>query len=222
MQWLEVKIKTFKKTASLSEKGCWCWLALWEITNKVSCDVDGLEYHLRYQTYHLWMKGLSTEREDNIFFHMFSLQKKNLIETGKSKQKQKNKDYGFFFISHCHLSGHLQPGKVNSKNQNRKSSANKSPPQKKKIQIIKPYHPKTHNSAAAPFFGGDRKKNCLSKVGTQLTLFPGTQPRDGSGGASQWSQMPNNPWWEIRSFSGKKSWTPKKMRSSMRWFLLQY
>lgn len=172
MQWLEVKIKTFKKTASLSEKGCWCWLALWEITNKVSCDVDGLEYHLRYQTYHLWMKGLSTEREDNIFFHMFSLQKKNLIETGKSKQKQKNKDYGFFFISHCHLSGHLQPGKVNSKNQNRKSSANKSPPQKKKIQIIKPYHPKTHNSAAAPFFGGIGKKIASQRLAHNWHFSP--------------------------------------------------
>lgn len=165
MQWLEVKIKTLKKTASLSEKGCWCWLAFWEITDKVSCDVDGLEYHLQYQTYHLWMKGLSTDREDNIFFHMFSLQKKNLIETGKSKPKQKNKHYGFFFISPCHPV--------------------RSPTTREREipKIKKEKAPQTNLPA--------KKKDPNHQTLPPKTQFCCWQPRDGSGGASQWSQMPN-------------------------------
>ena len=142
------------------------------------------------QTYHLWMKGLSPDREDNIFFHMFSLQKKNLIETGKSKQKQKNKHYGFFFISHCHpvrssTTREDREGKI-PKIKTEKAPQTNLPRKKTRIQIIKPYHPKPTLLLLLPFFwGGIGQKSCLSKVGKQLTSLPGTQPRDGSGGASQ-------------------------------------
>lgn len=154
MQWLEVKIKTLKKTASLSEKGCWCWLAFWEITNKVSCDVDGLEYHLQYQTYHLWMKGLSTDREDNIFFHMSSLQKKNLIETGTSKQKKTSIMAGFSssHIATCQVT--LPPGKGKFQKSKKKKLRKQISPAKKKDPNHQTLPPKTHFCCWSFFWGG--------------------------------------------------------------------
>jgi len=119
------------------------------------------------------MKGLSTDREDNIFFHMFSLQKKNLIQTGKSKQKQKNKHYGFFFISHCHpVRSPVPPGKGKFQKSKKKKLPQTNLPRQKKQD------PKYHQTSLPPkntlllltlFLGGIGKNHASQRL-LQLTF----------------------------------------------------
>lgn len=120
------------------------------------------------------MKGLSTDREDNIFFHMFSLQKKKSHRNWKIETKTKKQALWVFLhltLPPCQVT--YNQGREVPKIKTEKLRKQISPGKKNKIQSIKPYHQKHTSAVLTLFLGGirDRKKNCLSKVVT-TDLFP--------------------------------------------------
>lgn len=110
----------------------------------------------------------------HLFPHVFPSKKKS-HRNWKIETKIKKQALWVFLhltLPPCQVTWKTREGKIPKIKKEKAPQTNLLHTKKKKIQIIKPpYHPKTHTSAADPFFGGDRKKSCLSKVVT-TDLFP--------------------------------------------------